>query len=643
MAFIYRADKDANIFKISSSVVGPGEYLDKLPKFSPKQNQEPFLSSSDKLPDPISETPGPGTYYKDTQKLKNLKNLEKSIHNSNIDLVIARVNKDIITLRPAEKLGFDTKVKRFNFDSNSLPNGVYNRTPGPGQYFPSILNKIKKKNNLNKNKRFKLNKPKLIFVKTKSQFFKNEPNLSTVIIQSNTNKINNKLRKTFQYDNFACRPKLFNIRKYKEIMEYNESNSLSSTNYSDQKNRNIINQFMRTYDMTGGYTNFRESMNSFNNGDTEEKKEIYEYYKSKYPGNKNSMKYRINFCKELNKKKLNKIEDDFDKLLEEKTPGPGYYFDDIINNRRSRPKPINLQNFGSTEKRFYAPKKPWTELSPGEYININMNNKPTKKNKNKNKSQNKDIPFGSQEKRNNTFLCLESHINNPGPGDYELKPFTKEIGREGNITDKQFGSTGERFNDKYVMKDKYNAPGPAFYVSKIDSIWYKNKKIKQMKENILLNQSNSIDNIKMQKIKLTPKNPFLNGKYSSLEEYKFKEKIPPVGYYYPEYFNTIEYKNKKNLINAYNSDIYFNKSATKTLKKYDSAPNIVGPGYYNINRELKDNGNYNFIRPAFNSSADKKSFPSKKRKYKINMEEISRFYMKEYFNWNKKSFNILYA
>ena len=193
------------------------------------------------------------------------------------------------------------------------------------------------------------------------------------------------------------------------------------------------------------------------------------------------------------------------------------------------------------------------------------------------------------------------------------------------------------------MKDKYNAPGPAFYVSKIDSIWYKNKKIKQMRENILLNQSNSNDNIRMQKIKLTQKNPFLNGKYSSLDEYKFKEKIPPVGYYYPEYFNTIEYKNKKNLINAYNSDIYFNKSATKTLKKYDSAPNIVGPGYYNINRELKDNGNYNFIRPAFNSSADKKSFPGKKRKYKINMEEISRFYMKEYFNWNKKSFNILYA
>ena len=32
MAFIYRADKDPNIFRISSSVVGPGEYLDILPQ-----------------------------------------------------------------------------------------------------------------------------------------------------------------------------------------------------------------------------------------------------------------------------------------------------------------------------------------------------------------------------------------------------------------------------------------------------------------------------------------------------------------------------------------------------------------------------------------------------------------------------------
>ena len=169
MAFIYRAEKDRNIFQISTSLVGPGEYLDKMPKISPRQNQEPFLSSADKLLDTKNQNPGPGTYYKDTQKIKNLRNLQKSIHNKNIDLVVARINKDTITLRPVEKLGFDTKVKRFNYNNALSSNNEFNSTPGPGQYFPSILNKTKKKNinKIFKNKRIKLNKSKLDFLNQK--------------------------------------------------------------------------------------------------------------------------------------------------------------------------------------------------------------------------------------------------------------------------------------------------------------------------------------------------------------------------------------------------------------------------------------------------------------------------------------------
>ena len=78
-----------DLFQKSSSLVGPGEYLDKIPKISPRQNQKPFLSSTDKLIEQENKNPGPGTYYKDTQKLKNLRNLQKSRHNKNIDLVVA--------------------------------------------------------------------------------------------------------------------------------------------------------------------------------------------------------------------------------------------------------------------------------------------------------------------------------------------------------------------------------------------------------------------------------------------------------------------------------------------------------------------------------------------------------------------------
>ena len=642
MAFIYRADKDPNIFRISSSVVGPGEYLDILPKFSPRQNQEPFLSSSDKLPDPINQTPGPGTYYKDTQRLNNMKNLEKSAHNKNIDLIIARVKNDIITLRPSEKLGFDTKAKRFNFNSAIKSNAEFNITPGPGHYFPSILNKVKSNRST---KRFDSNKSKISFLKLKARIPMEKQGFETVVIESDKNKFNNKLRKTFQYDNFACRPKIFNIRKFKEIMENNENNTLSSTNYSDQKNRTKFNKFMRTYEMSPrGFNNFKEMNNSYNNNNNEEIKEMYEYYKNKDSENKNAMKFRINFCKKVNQKKLKKkSEDNFDNLIEGKTPGPGYYFEDLIHlePHSKKLKNTKIQNFGSKVKRFHALKKPWTDLSPGEYIQVDME-KNEKTNKNKENPKNINVPFGSKEKRNNTFLCLEKTLDNPGPGDYEYKPFTGEIDKEGLI-DTQFGFTGERFNDKYIMKDKYNNPGPAYYKLKINSIWYKNKKIKNRSESMLLNQLNLNDKSTIKKVKVK-KNKFLNGKFSSLDEFKFRENVPPVGYYYPEYFSTIEYKNRLNLMNANNSDIYFNKSINKVLKKNDSAPNIVGPGYYNIDRDPKGNIYYNNeIHPPFYSSAPKKASPDKKKKYRVDLEEIGKFYMKEYFKWNKKSFNVLFV
>ena len=641
MAFIYRAEKDRNIFQISTSLVGPGEYLDKMPKISPRQNQEPFLSSADKLLDTKNQNPGPGTYYKDTQKIKNLRNLQKSIHNKNIDLVVARINKDTITLRPVEKLGFDTKAKRFNYNNALSSNNEFNSTPGPGQYFPSILNKTKKKNinKIFKNKRIKLNKSKLDFLNQKKIISK-EKSLSTMIIESDSNKLNNKLKRTFQYDNFACRPKLFNIRKYKEIMENNDSISLSSTNNSDQKNMTKFNKFMRTYELFG-FNKLKEMNNSINNNEFEGKNEIYEFNKNKEPMNRSTMKFRINFCKQKNQIKSKKnLDDAIDRLLDGKNPGPGYYFDNIINLEPHSKKLIKSKSgdFFSKEERFHSLEKPWTDLGPGEYININPENI-SKKMKKRDNPSNIDIPFGSTEKRNNTFLCLESTIDNPGPGDYEQQPFTVEAEKEGLI-DTQFGFTGERFNDKYTMRDRYRNPGPGYYKSQMNSIWYNTKKIKNQNQRMLLNPF-KLDEKTRNKKKQEEKNKFLNGKYSSYDEYKYKDNVPPVGYYYPEYFSTIEYKNNLISLNATNSDVCFNRTLSKRLKKSDSAPNIIGPGYYNINKE-KINLN-NIFHAPFNSSSLKNSLPEKKKKYRMNLEEIGRYYMKEYFKWNKKSFNVLFV
>ena len=658
MAFIYKAEKSPNLFPPPATTVGPGEYLDKIPKITPKQNQEPFLSSSDRYIPEKNENPGPGTYYRDFPKVKSMKNFENSVNNRNTDLIVARVKRDGIIFNQGEKLGFDTKAKRF-ISTRGI--GAYNeleKTPGPGHYFPSIFNitgKAYKNKNRNRNNLIKLDKGKEMLFKSNLDLSDDKVNknknflYNTIIIENETKKGKNdinKLRKTFQYDNFACRPKIFNIRKFKEIMEYNnENNSLTSTNYSDQRNRTKFNKFLKTYDLTDSLS-FKESYHLKNNAKNVEKtKNMQKFYKNKDSENKNAMKYRINFCKKINNKTIkSQLENDFDNIFENKTPGPGYYFDDIIKDNTSFkqiiPKNKNLQNYFTKVQRFYSLKKPWTNLGPGEYINIDKKNE---KKRLMDNPANIDIPFGSQEKRNNTFLCLEHTIGNPGPGKYNYQQFINDNNTNINPDiDIQFGFTGPRFNDKYDMRDKYAAPGPGYYISKINSISYNNKKNLKKEKMIFLNQPKFTEKIKA--LKKNEKNRFLNGKYASLDELKYKERIPPVGYYYPEYFSTIEYKNKMNLLNSKGSEIYNNMGVSTKLKKSESSPNIVGPGYYNINRDINKNNIYsNALRPPFNSSEQKKSYPKKKKKYRMNFDEYFKNYAKEYFNWNKKSFNANFA
>ncbi len=114
---------------------------------------------------------------------------------------------------------------------------------------------------------------------------------------------------------------------------------------------------------------------------------------------------------------------------------------------------------------------------------------------------------------------------------------------------KQFGINGEGFNDKYTMKDKYNSPGPGNYNPNYDFIKRLiNDNIKLNKRNIFVKLHNKYNNSNylIEKNKLENlDNPLINGKNYSVKEFKNKEKIPPVGYYYPQFLNTIDYKIKK--------------------------------------------------------------------------------------------------
>ena len=613
MAFVFKSDNDRSIILNNQSDLGPGEYLDKNTTIEYKQHQEPFLSSVNGTLKIKNENPGPGAYYRDVQQIKNKKNLIKSEYSNNIDSIRAQVTRDHINLKKIEIFGFDSKVKRFSNGNNRE-----NETPGPGYYFPSILNKTIKNNN----NKIKIDNNKY-FIKLKSKSSSEKIGIpSTFVIQSN----NSKLRKTFQYDNFGCRPKIFNMRKYKEFIELNNS-SFASTNYSD--NKKLVKSFYHN-------SSIKES-NSMNNN-----KELTNYIKKIYKNNsmnKNSLNCRINICKKINKKKR-KSKNILERIIENRSPGPGYYFDSINNNigiKPAKPKSDSYQFFGTKSNRFYNLNKSWTKLGPGEYFNSKEN---------EDNNQNDDvvhIPFGSNEKRGNSFLGLESKKMNPGPGEYEIESFTNNAEFDMfSDCNKQFGISGERFNDKYTMKDKYNSPGPGYYNPNYDFIKpLFNDNIKLNKKNIFMKIHNKYNNsnfiIEKNKLKNLD-NPFLNGKNSSVEEFKNKEKIPPVGYYYPEFFNTIDYKNKKKILDSNQDGVCFNRTISNKIKKSSSTSELLGPGYYN-NVENKK-AIYFQIKPPFHSSSERGLIPKKKEKYNLNINDFRKYYMKEYFNWNKKSFNI---
>ena len=622
MAFVYKSENDHNTIYNFQNDLGPGEYLDKNVKQDPKQQQEPFLSSTQRKFIELNEVPGPGTYYKDVQKIQNFRNLKKSEHNQNIDWVRAQVKKDIICLRQTEKLGFDIKAKRFQNNDNKE-----NKTPGPGHYFPSILN------NENKNKKIKLktDNGRLTFSKLKNSFSLDKTGFSTFVIEGGNNV--NKCRKTFQYDNFGCRPKIFDIRKYREFMELTDkSNSFISTNYSDSKNRNT--KFMNSF----YYNNKDEySINqSKNTKDKSTNSKIKKIYRNNSE-NKNTFNYRINLCKKLNKRKINN-KNDFEKLIANKTPGPGYYFDDIhdISIQPAKPKSDYYQFFGSKVNKFYSLKKPWTDLGPGQYFISNQN----KENKNDEDIPYANVPFGSHGEKKSSFLCIDNIKMNPGPGEYEIQSFTNNAEKE-IISDvnQQFLISGERFNDKYVMKDKYRNPGPGYYEPKIETISLINERKNKKNDNIFINLCKPKYKRKTKKLKNLEDNQFVNGINSSIEEYKYKEKIPPVGYYYPDFFDTIEYKNKKKMMDTKHDGVSFSRTITKGLKKSSSTSELLGPGYYNPNRDNKKNI-YFQVYPPFNSSCERSITPIKKEKYKLTMDEYKKYYMNEFFNWNKRSHNV---
>ena len=645
MAFVFKSERDVAGEKIKTdSILGPGEYLPLTEPRNYKVNKEPFLSSLKEPAPKINDVPGPGAYYHDDTLIKYLKNIQNEKISEQNDKVHLIAKGGSVDLHPnTEKIGFNSKSKRFKV--YGLEGG-----PGPGQYFPMNLKKKDKASKLREEEFFSKQKIKML----KINEFQRIPTIPSKIQEfgfdildngSLIQKQNPDMYKTFSGEKGdTVGPGSYEIEKpdnwrktgtewskLKVERDFNKkiktakstSTYLSSTNYSDTWN-NTKNSF---YSPT--QTNFNKKITYTTNetenqvppnilttssSDTIKNNKNKNKIKTK---EKNIFKCRIVNCMRFNGKKLKKKET-FETVIRHNYPGPGYYYDPFrTSSFFFKPTPEFKQFFGSKLERFTPTNTEQNNLGPGEYFDKTMN-----------KTSIGFAPFSSKTNRFHASFIPENKSDIPGPGEYTLKGFTsKPISTKSNsITPKaKFGSNEKRFTDIINNKWKYSVPGPGYYNSEEKKLDFNNKYEKTFYGKNIFKLVNN--NYKI--------NPFQ--KIIFKKNVLGKEKSPPIGTYNPGMVLSIDYNNKKKAFEAKNKKVAFRSTYDKRKKKIKTKIdpyNInIGPGYYYHEKKKTD------LKPSpqfyINSYETDKWFQNANPdvgpgKYDIN----------NYYEWNKRSFNI---
>jgi hypothetical protein len=629
MAFVFKAEREVSNERVkTNNDLGPGEYLPLTEYRRYTVNKEPFLSSNKKVFLKINDVPGPGAYYHDEvliQYLKNIQNEKISEQNDKVHLIAKGGNID---LHPnSEKIGFNSKSKRFKISNED-------KTPGPGQYFP----KIKRKDKASKLREEELFSKQKIQIKKVNEF-QRIPTIPSKIQEfgfeildngSLVQKQNPDMYKTFSGEKGdTVGPGSYEIEKpnnwHKTGTEWsklkvqrdfykkdktgkNSSTCLTSTNYSETGNTNTKTSF---YSPNSTTNNFNENI-KISEPETGENNDIK--IKKNRSFDKNIFKCRILNCQRFNGKKIHKKET-FETVIQGNYPGPGYYYDPYkTSSFRFKPAPEFKQFFGSKLERFYKFRGFDNQLGPGEYFEKIMN-----------KTSTGFAPFSTTANRFYSSFLPSGKKDIPGPGEYTLRSFTvSPNGRKTQSTSPKgkFGSNEKRFVDIVNTKWKYCVPGPGYYnPEEIKTHAFRpfNTFYKTNFYNIHKNKNLPIKKISRDSNKL------------------IKEKAPPIGLYNPDMAFTIDYKNKKKVFETKNNKVAFDTTYNKKKKhkKSISYNNInIGPGYYyheKVNKNLRPS-------PQFHIPENE----SKNKWFTNSNSNIGpgQYDINNYFDWNKKSFNI---
>jgi hypothetical protein len=621
MAFVFRSEKITEINPGKEEFdIGPGQYLPQTLNNPPKPNKVPFGMGSKKGQNnlkKLDDIPGPGSYFSSDNHLNFFnktfnvsKNEKLNINdfknlNAALDSSDENIHKNVKNL---EYLGFLSKDKRFKENKDQV-------NPGPGHYNEGLDENEK----LHINKKITLKNPK---------FHRNVLNSGDGKVISIPNK----------NQGYGFEKDFEGVLRPKEDPEFykrhkgDKGDIVGPGNYEVQRAYDWLKKgTVWSKSTTKKYgidcfsnTNYNKVSRSFD-GDLM-KNDIYcEDYSDQNRDKRKTISFQKfncnnNVLRKKNRKEINRLLMQRDsvnmiqvqeKIMLTETPGPGYYYEDKTSSSFKIPKNNqNKQNFMSNLQRFEEVSNNH-QVGPGSYFK-------TEKNKKKYEKQ-------TFSKSNVAPFFEIKNMDNPGPGYYE--PLIEKK-KPNTAKNNNFGSSEKRFVD-FSKQIKETTPGPGSYLdfnSTMNSTvtkWtgYKNNDFKN------LTITRALTSKPKQNIKKHERN---------LDGFGNKQNIPAVGSYNPETIFSIDYKIKKANSKMSLIEAPFN-STLKSKRFYDKfnqeAFSNIGPGYYykNYKQEKKQ------IYPPFKSNETR--FNEKRKDENSGPGNYNRT---SYFDWNKKSYNILY-
>ena len=556
------------------------------------KNKRLFISKKDRLSDDQYETevPGPGKYFRDNKKKFNILNNYKTAKDKS-KWIKPEKNINYEPFSTSRILSIPSKGLDFGYELNKKGELILSQDPNKNIKFLGTKNNSVGPGQYNSDIYNKKNKEKGIIDWNKSLSFNKSIKKESNSVSNNntgiTNLSENEISKNY-YENKSI-----------------NNNSISIINFN-KKNR---------------------TKNYFYNGWDIDRKN----FEIKFSNNK--IFKNDNFAKTINRSNLSPFfKQDIKPDIPTKTES-----DYFLSTNCFTPKTINENNqfFGSTSSRgILFPKSKNNDIKRNDSPDkdkIQILSKTLNLSRNIKKGNNKNIIIKKIDKseliKEISKSLKKEYTSNPGPGTYDPKfipknTFSYEIGNFGSL-ERRFPVYEKTTNQEgsvisYLHLDTWGPKKRTNYLKKI----LPNNIMKKLKEGISINKMN----IFREKIM------------------KETRKQPPLGTYDVEKINTIESKIKKEAKLRKNSPPFGSSNQRVLIEAQIKQDKNIGNIEFIKETKLKKKQETIFVPFLSNTTRNDIDNYEKENLAKIGGKFGGPGYYKtdSYFDWNKKSYNILF-